>query len=164
MAPWAEDEIEWLRDCLAAGDTFSEIAEMANRTPEEVEAFCATIPDAIRKPKKHLSAPLRGFVGQLRIDEIRIRYLTERSSMADIGRAAGVSRQRIDQIVTVMGWKDQRNPLPFGWLVGLPVPPGWGKMQRRLAHPRHHRSAGRSSAQISMWEYDRRRALEGLAA
>ncbi len=36
MRPWDEDELAWARECVAAGDTVEDIAEMAGRSPAEV--------------------------------------------------------------------------------------------------------------------------------
>lgn len=141
---WSEDEVEWLRDCLAAGDTDADIAEMAGRTIEDVRSFCATIPDAIRRPNKRTSPPLRGFVGSIRLDELTKRYLSGQS-MAFIGSVAGVSRQRVDQVVTVLDLKTKRFPSPPGWLLGLPVPDSYGAKLKRISRPRVHRLTPRTT-------------------
>lgn len=36
--PWDREEVAWARECLAAGDTLEEIADMSGRTLGDVEA------------------------------------------------------------------------------------------------------------------------------
>lgn len=44
MRPWDDEERAWAAECVSAGDTAEDIAEMAGRTVEDVKAALADLP------------------------------------------------------------------------------------------------------------------------
>lgn len=50
--PWDEDEIAWARECAAAGDTFAEIADMADRAEAEIIEQLGDLPPITERQRE----------------------------------------------------------------------------------------------------------------
>ncbi len=59
--PWDPEEIAWARECAAAGDTFAEIADMADREESDVAGQLADLPPLTDRQRQVMALHDAGF-------------------------------------------------------------------------------------------------------
>ncbi|MGH7027342.1 hypothetical protein [Brevundimonas sp.] len=55
MRPWDDEELAWAKECLGAGDTHEDIAEMAGRSVRDVRLALSGIPPLTAREREAAS-------------------------------------------------------------------------------------------------------------